>query len=263
MSKTARLDTTMAVDTTRQEVISRDAGSTSNVVPMAAGAITPMDMLAQALERGMAPDVIGKFMDLADRWQAAEAQRGFNEAFAAFKSEAVKVARNRDVTDGPLKGRRYAELFSFVDAATPALSKHGLSASWNVTRDEKDWIEVTCVIEHVLGGTKRASLGGPPDTGGAKNPLQARISTVTYLERATFKAVTGLAEQGDDDDGNAAGSGEAITDEQAEELLALAAKVGADIPKFCRFFKVDAIASIPAKRFADAKAALRAKEGNR
>jgi hypothetical protein len=72
-----------------------------------------------------------------------------------------------------------------------------------------------------------------------------------------------LAEQGDDDDGNAAGSGEAITDEQAEELLALAAKVGADIPKFCRFFKVDAIASIPAKRFADAKAALRAKEGNR
>src|SRR5690606_10985087 len=88
-------------------------------------------------------------------------------------------------------------------AATPALSKHGLSASWDITRDEKDWIEVTCTVEHVLGGNKKVALGGPPDSGGAKNALQARISTVTYLERATFKAACGLAEQGDDKDGNA------------------------------------------------------------
>ena len=44
-------------------------------------------------------------------------------------------------------------------------------------------------------------MGGPPDTGGAKNAIQARASTKSYLERYTLKAITGLSEQDDDDDG--------------------------------------------------------------
>jgi len=46
-------------------------------------------------------------------------------------------------------------------------------------------------------------MGGPPDAGGAKNAIQARASTKTYLERYTLKAITGLSEQDDDTDGNA------------------------------------------------------------
>ncbi len=49
-------------------------------------------------------------------------------------------------------------------------------------------------------------MGGPPDAGGAKNAIQARASTKTYLERYTLKAICGLSEQDDDDDG-AGGSG--------------------------------------------------------
>jgi len=44
-------------------------------------------------------------------------------------------------------------------------------------------------------------MGGPPDAGGAKNAIQARASTKTYLERYTLKAICGLSEQDDDDDG--------------------------------------------------------------
>jgi hypothetical protein len=47
------------------------------------------------------------------------------------------VVKNKGVTDGPLKGKRYAELFSVVNAVTPLLSKYGLSHSWNV-KSEKD-----------------------------------------------------------------------------------------------------------------------------
>src|SRR5690606_29896587 len=85
-----------------------------------------------------------------------------------------------------------------------------------------DWIEVTCTIEHAMGGKKQVSQGGPPDTGGAKNQLQARISTVTYLERATFKAACGLAEQGQDDDGAGGAadtSAEKISEAQRDALL--------------------------------------------
>ena len=224
--------------------------------------LTPMAMLSQAVANGMPPETVERLMGLVERWEANQARKAFNEAFAAFKAEAVIVERNRKVTDGPLKGRSYAELVSFVEAATPALSKHGLSASWFISKDERDWIEVTCTVEHVLGGSKSVSLGGPPDAGGAKNALQARVSTVTYLERATFKAACGLAEQGDDRDGGAPPKpAPMITEEQAMELRDLAESVGANLGKFLAFIKVETLADIRAEKFADAVALL--KQGGR
>jgi hypothetical protein len=147
-----------------------------------------------------------KLLAMKERWEADEARKAFNVAFAAFKAEAIDIVKNKKVTDGPLKGKAYAELFSVVNAVTPALSRHGLSASWRLTKDEKDWIEVTCTIRHVLGHSEVVSMAGPPDSGGAKNAIQARASTITYLERYTLKAACGLAEQGDDNDGNGNGA---------------------------------------------------------
>jgi hypothetical protein len=162
---------------------------------------TPADLLRIAVESGADLDRLERLMALQERWEKAQAERSYNEAFAAFKAEAVHIIKNRGVTDGPLKGKRYAELFAIVNAVTPALSKHGLSASWRITKDDKDWIEVTCSLKHIGGHAESVSLGGPPDGGGAKNAIQARASTVTYLERYTLKAITGLSEQEDDDDG--------------------------------------------------------------
>lgn len=134
-------------------------------------------------------------------WKAEEARDAYNRAFTAFKAAGVRVIKNRTVTDGPLKGKKYAELFAVNNAITEELSKNGLSASWKFTKDDKDWIEVTCTLKHVDGHSESVSMGGPPDAGGAKSPMQARASTVSYLERYTLKAITGLAEQNDDDDG--------------------------------------------------------------
>lgn len=154
------------------------------------------------MSQGASLEQIEKMMDLQDRWERKEAEKAYNAAFAAFKSEAVRIIKGREVTDGPLRGRAYAELHDVVDAVTPALSRHGLSASWKLTRDEKDWIEVTCTLKHTSGHRESVSMGGPPDAGGAKNPLQARASTKSYLERYTLKAICGVAEGGDDTDGN-------------------------------------------------------------
>lgn len=162
---------------------------------------SPMGMMLAALNQGAQLEQIEKMMDLQERWQKGEAKKAYDTAFAAFKAEAVKIIKGKDVTDGPLKGRSYAELHDVVNAVTPALSKHGLSSSWKLTRDEKDWMEVTCYLRHVGGHEESVSMGGPPDAGGAKNAIQARASTKTYLERYTLKAITGLSEQNDDNDG--------------------------------------------------------------
>ena len=137
-------------------------------------------------------------------WEADEARKAFVTAFAAFKSEAVRIVKNKDILDGPLRGRRYADLFAVVDSITPALSRHGLSTSWAVVRDDKDWIEVECILVHVQGHAERRKMGGPPDVGGAKNAIQARASAISYLERYTFLAAVGMAAADTDDDGRGA-----------------------------------------------------------
>lgn len=163
---------------------------------------TPMQLLAIMTQRGVSTSDLKDLVAMAKDWEAGQAKKEYDKAFAAFKAESVQVIRNVTVTDGPLKGKSYADLCAAVDAAVPMLSKHGLSHRWKTTKDEKDWIEMTCVLSHVAGHSESESHGGPPDTGGAKNPIQARSSTRTYLERTSFLAVTGLAAKNQDTDGN-------------------------------------------------------------
>ncbi len=169
-------------------------------------AATPAFLLQLAVQQGADINKLERLMDLQQRWEAGEARKAFNVAFAAFKAEGVRVVKNVHVNDGPLKGKRYADLFAVVDTLTPALSRHGLSASWKLTKDEKDWLEVTCVLSHVGGHSEVVSMGGPPDAGGAKNAIQARASAQSYLRRYTFLAITGMAAADEDDDGRGAGA---------------------------------------------------------
>lgn len=177
---------------------------------------TPADLVRHAMDSGADLDRLERLMNLQIQWEEREAKKSYNIAFAAFKSEAIVIIKNKTVQQGPLTGGKYAELFAVVNAVTPALSRHGLSTSWRLTRDEKDLIEVTCTLKHVAGGSESVSMSGPPDIGGAKSALQARASTITFLERYTLKAALGVAEQGDDTDGNAA---KAPAQNQADEAM--------------------------------------------
>jgi hypothetical protein len=177
---------------------------------------SPAGMMLAAMRQGASLEQVEKMMALQERWEAGEARKAYNVAFSAFKAEAVHIVKNRQVTDGPLRGKSYAELHAVVDALTPALSRHGLSASWKLTKDDPNWMEVTCYLRHVNGHEESVSMGGPPDAGGAKNAIQARASTKSYLERYTLKAICGVAEGGEDDDGN---GGPQQTPEIPPELL--------------------------------------------
>lgn len=193
--------------------------------PRSLSSATPSDLLRIAVESGADIDRLERLMALQARWEATEARKAYDIAFTAFKDEAVRIVKNRSVTDGPLRGKKYAELFAVVNAVTPSLSKHGLSASWKLTKDDKDWLEVTCTLKHVGGHFEVVSMGGPPDTGGAKNAIQARASTVSYLERYTLKAITGLSEQ--DDDKNGGGGDDGGGEEKLKALTPAATKAWA------------------------------------
>lgn len=214
----------------------------------ALAANSPMGMMLAAVQQGATLEQVEKMMDLQERWEKSEAKKAYDAAFANFKAEAVVIIKGKDVTDGPLKGKSYAELHDVVNAVTPALSKHGLSSSWKLTKDDKDWMEVTCYLRHVGGHEESVSMGGPPDTGGAKNAIQARASTKTYLERYTLKAITGLSEQGDDDDGRPPKVAKIITQVQMLRLQAVLSQCSKGTQKLFGESWPDA-ASMPVENF--------------
>ena len=119
-------------------------------------------------------------------------------------------------------------------------------------------IRVTCVLSHILGHSERVTLQASPDQSGGKNNIQAVGSTVTYLERYTLLAVTGLATAEQDDDGGYVGF---ITADQKAELVALQQETKADTAKFLAYLGVESLDVLPAKRFQQAKQALEAKKG--
>lgn len=218
---------------------------------------SPMGMMLSAMHHGASLEQVEKMMDLQERWAKAEAKKSYDSAFAAFKAEAVKIIKGKKVSDGPLKGKSYAELHDVVNAVTPALSAHGLSSSWKLTRDEKDWMEVTCFLRHVGGHEESVSMGGPPDTGGAKNAIQARASTKTYLERYTLKSITGLSEEGDDRDGNSPTESLTLTNAQIKQLRDAMKVAGVDDARMCKMAQVNRIEELHQARLGGALNALK------
>ena len=180
---------------------------------------SPMGMMMAAMQQGASLDQVEKMMDLQERWEQREAEKTFNDALAAFKAEAVEIIKRRTVDFNTAKGRthyKHAELSDVVEAVGPALSKHGFAWNWK-TEQDNSIIRVTCTLKHRQGHSDSVSLQAAPDQSGNKNSIQAIASTVTYLQRHTLKAITGVSEKGDDNDGQ--GASEQESADLRDELI--------------------------------------------
>src|SRR5262245_35665645 len=172
---------------------------------------TPMEMIARAVAAGAKPATVEQLMAAKERWEATEAGKAFDQAIAKARSEIGPIYKAGEVKMG--QGRpayRHAKLDDIEREVVPALSKYGLSYRWGtrVPDNRPDWIIVTCKVAHKDGHFEENSLGGPADSSGAKNPIQAIGSALTYLCRYTVMAALGLSAT-DDDDGRG-GEGEKI-----------------------------------------------------
>lgn len=177
-------------------------------------AVTPMQMLQVAVERGDDMEKLRQLMDLQERWEANQARKAFVAAVAAFKAEPMKILKSKQVSIPGGAKFAHATLADVVDGVVASLSKHGLSHKWEL-QQEGDRITVTCVLTHQSGHSERTTLSGLPDDSGKKNGIQQIASTVTYLQRYTLMAACGLSAKDMDDDGRSAGKQE--QKEQAPE----------------------------------------------
>lgn len=228
--------------------------------------ITPMDLIARASAEDVSIEKMEQLFALQLKWEENEAKKAYHQAVADFKAESITILKDKKVgytnKDGSFTGYTHATLGNIIQTIIPVMSKYGLSHSWDVIQDKE--ISVTCHLTHSMGHSTKVTMSAGKDDSGKKNLIQQVASTVTYLERYTLLAITGMAAQDQDDDGKGAGKTEDvdyITEPQVMDLLSLMAEVKANEKQFCAFFKISDVAELPAEKFPKAVKMLEAKRG--
>lgn len=227
--------------------------------------VTPMAMLAKAVEGGADIDVLEKLMGLSERWEANQARKAFDNAMSAAKAEIPVIIKNRVVDfigkTGIRTNYRHEDLAEVARTVAPILAKHGLSYRYRTTSNLNEPVTVTCIVSHRDGHFEENTLSAGRDESGNKNQIQSIGSTLTYLQRMTLKAALGLAASDDDDGAGSDGKPATIGNDQVGDLQALIESKNADKARFLKYYKIERLSDLPASSFNDAMARLIAKGG--
>lgn len=148
-------------------------------------------MVQAVIAQGASVEQLRDLMQLQREHEAHIARQAFSDARRRLLDDLpplVAPDRRVDIRGGAKY--RYASLPQVMTAVTPALRRHGFSVSWRTDTDNRD-IVVTCVLSYG-GHDETCTRQSPPDSKGAKSPVQASQSTVTYLQRHTLLALLGV-----------------------------------------------------------------------
>lgn len=183
---------------------------------------TPMDMLNVLMQTPNAdPAALERFWALHVAYEDREAKKAYVNDMAEFKRNAPTITKDKAVgyknKDGTFTGYKHASLGNVTGAIVEGLAQHGFSHSWDV-KQEGSIAHVTCTITHRMGHAESVSMHAAKDDSGKKNAIQQVASAITYLQRYTLLAATGLAVEDDsDDDGAAAGVEQAEAPAQRQQ----------------------------------------------
>ena len=168
---------------------------------------TPASLLQIAVQRGASMEELEKLMALQERYEANQARKAYVDDMAKFKENPPEIFKDKAVgytnKDGTFTGYKHASIGNVTTSIVEGLAKHGFAHRWDTNQVEGGQIVVTCIIMHRLGHSETTTLQASRDDSGKKNNIQQMSSTITYLQRYTLLAATGLATQDQEDDDGA------------------------------------------------------------
>jgi len=217
---------------------------------------SPLAAAERLLASGADLDKIEKMLELQERFEKNEAKKAYHQAMSEFKANPPTILKDRKVS---FKNTHYshATLGNITSIINSELAKYGLTSAWK-TKQEQNGITVICTITHKLGYSESTSLTAGADTSGSKNSIQAIGSTITYLQRYTLLALTGLSTHEQDDDGRLS-EVQTISEKQISQITDMINSTNADEVKFLKWMGAESVESIPVNLFNKAMAALKAK----
>jgi len=219
---------------------------------------SPAALMLKAMAGGMNLDKLERFMDLQEKWEANQARKAYTQAMSDFKKNPPEIEKDSHVeyrTDKGITKYNHASLGNVTAKINTALGEHGLSAAWTTEQSDKG-VSVTCKITHVLGHFEITTLTSAPDSSGGKNAIQALGSTISYLERYTILALTGLATHEMDND--AQGEIEYVTEQQVSAITDLLNDKEISDKRLLKYLEAESVEKILACDFQKAVAAIKA-----
>ena len=180
-----------------------------------------MSLLEIAIKSRASLDEIDRLITMQQRLESYEARKAYVADMALFKTNPPEIFKDKKVgfenKDGSFTGYKHATIGKVTSSILVGLAQHGFSHRWDTQQLEGGQIKVTCIITHKLGHSETTSLQGSRDDSGKKNNIQQMASTITYFQRYTLLAATGLATQDQmDDDGAGSGSGSGSGDDHVK-----------------------------------------------
>lgn len=182
----------------------------------------PLDMLTMIYRATKDPDIdatkMMQLMEMAERFEARQAQQAFNVAMIAAQEEMDPV---RTDAANPQTRSRYATWAALDRAIRPIYSKHGFALSFDTGEGAaENYVRVLLYVMHKSGHTKTYHMDMPADGKGAKGndvmtKTHATGSAFAYGKRYVGSGAFNIIVS--DDDGNAA-NGEFVPYTQAQAI---------------------------------------------
>jgi hypothetical protein len=198
-------------------------------------------------------DKLERLVLMQERSEAKHARQAFDEAMADMQPKLPSIGER-----GNAAGRYTFALWEDINSVVkPILQQHGFALTFRTSFAEG--VSVTGVLSHRAGHREETTITLPADPSGNKNAVQAVASSVSYGKRYTASALLNLTSHGEDDDAYKAVE-EAITEAQEIQLSEMLEATGSDKARFLKFFKVNGLSELPAKKFQQAFGMLKQKE---
>jgi hypothetical protein len=244
---------TQELATVEDRTIAEPVTESSTVLQIISQAATNPNVDIEKMER---------LLEMQERIFKRNAEQAFNDAMTAAQSEIPPIIKNKRNNQ---TNSNYADLEAINSQAMPIITRHGFSTSFGTDKSPlENHYGVTALVSH-SGGHSRLYRGDIPlDSAGIKGSknktdTHAFGSTMSYGRRYLLEMIWNISTK--DDDGNAAGNDEPISEEQMESILELISQTESDAEKFCKFMKIDNIKAMPLSKFGKAEKLLKAKLG--
>jgi hypothetical protein len=194
-------------------------------------------------------DKMERLLQMQERIMDRNAKAAYTAALAEMQPKLPIITERGEIKNNAGKVQStYAKWEDINEAVKPVLAEHGFALTFR-TGSEAGQIKVTGVLSHRDGHSEETTLCLPADTSGSKNAVQALASSVSYGKRYTSGALLNITSRGEDDDGQKAGAGKTLSEDQAKKVREKLKSTSANEVAFLKWAKCDRIEDILAVNF--------------
>lgn len=165
----------------------------------------PLSIIEKMVQSGTDPERLGKFLDLAERWERDQAVKAY--AAAMNRCQQIMPVVIRDKVNGHTKSK-YAPLEDVNNVIKPVYTKEGFSISFGEgTPAGEGSCRIIADVIHSGGHTRQYYADIPIDGAGIKGnanmtPTQGKGSTLSYGKRYLVCMIFNVTIADQDNDGN-------------------------------------------------------------